>query len=146
MPDMGDFLKAVKIAAMDANDSTKPMQVLFGTVTKDDPLEITVSQKMILEEDDLILCRNVTDYEVDIQVSHWTEYEKEHQHTVNKGGIALPTMHRHEYKGRKKIKIYNALKKDDVVVLLREQGGQRFIVVDRIKPIPDAELKGEWNG
>lgn len=145
MPDMSDFLKAVKIAAMEANDNAKPMQIHYGTVTKDSPLEITVDQKMILEEDDLVLCRNVTDYEVDIQVSHWTEYEKEHKHSVTCGGTALPTQHRHEYKGRKKIKIYNALKKDDVVVLLREQGGQRFVVVDRIKPIPSSELKGEWN-
>ena len=45
-------------------------------------------------------------------------------------------------KGKKKFLIHNALIVGDWVVLGRIQGGKRFVIFDRIKPIP--ELKGEW--
>lgn len=38
--------------------------------------------------------------------------------------------------------IHNALLEGDVVVLARIQKGKRYVVLDRISPIP--ELKGEW--
>lgn len=79
---------------------------------------------------------------MDIDVSHWTEFEKEHQHSTSDGATALPTSHRHKYVGTKKVKIHNALLEGDVVVLARIQKGKRYVVLDRISPIP--ELKGEW--
>lgn len=140
LPDMSNFLKAVKQAALDAVNASKPVQLCYGTVTKDSPLEITVDQKTILEEDDLILCRNVTDYECDVEFSLKTE-KLDHNHTGVHGPTSTKTL-QYEVKNKKKMKVYNALKQNDVVFLIREQGGQRFIVIDRIKPIP--EVKGEW--
>lgn len=140
MPDMTGFLKVVKQAALDAVDAQKPVRVCYGTVTKDSPLEITVNQKTILEAEDLILCRNVTDYECDVEFSLKTE-KLQHNHTGVHGPTSVQTL-QYEVKNKKKMKVYNALKKDDVVFLIREQGGQRFIVIDRIKPIP--KVKGEW--
>lgn len=140
MPDMTGFLKVIKQAALDAVNAQKPIQVCYGTVTKDSPLEITVDQKTILEAEDLILCRNVTDYECDVEFSLKTE-KLQHSHTGVHGPTSVQTL-QYEVKNKKKMKVYNALKKDDVVFLIREQGGQRFIVIDRIKPIP--EVKGEW--
>lgn len=140
MPDMTGFLKVVKQAALDAVNAQKPVQVCYGTVTKDSPLEITVDQKTILEAEDLILCRNVSDYECDVEFSLKTE-KLQHSHTGVHGLTSVQTL-QYEVKNKKKMKVYNALKKDDVVFLIREQGGQRFIVIDRIKPIP--EVKGEW--
>lgn len=140
MPDMTGFLKVIKQAALDAVNAQKPVQVCYGTVTKDSPLEITVDQKTILEAEDLILCRNVTDYECDVEFSLKTE-KLQHSHTGVHGPTSVQTL-QYEVKNKKKMKVYNALKKDDVVFLIREQGGQRFIVIDRIKPIP--EVKGEW--
>lgn len=66
----------------------------------------------------------------------------EHQHSTSDGATALPTSHRHKYVGIKKVKIHNALLEGDVVVLARIQKGKRYVVLDRISPIP--ELKGEW--
>lgn len=140
MPDMTGFLKVIKQAALDAVDAQKPVRVCYGTVTKDSPLEITVDQKTILEAEDLILCRNVTDYECDVEFSLKTE-KLQHNHTSVHGPTSVQTL-QYEVKNKKKMKVYNSLKKDDVVFLIREQGGQRFIVIDRIKPIP--KVKGEW--
>ena len=129
-------VELVKQAAVEAVEATKPVQYLFGKVISVSPLKIQVSAKSIYTEKMLILTRNVTDFEVDMTVSHIT---------LNRaGGSGDPAFasHNHDYKGKKKFKVHNALIKGDWVLLGRIQGGKRFVVIDRIKPIP--ELKGEW--
>ena len=129
-------VELVKQAAVEAVEATKPVQFLFGKVISVSPLKIQVSAKSIYTEKMLILTRNVTDFEVDMTVSHITENRA--------GGSGDPAFasHNHEYKGKKKFKVHNALILGDEVVLGRVQGGKRFVVLDRIKPIPG--LKGEW--
>ena len=130
---MPNPVDVVKRAAVEAVEAQKPVHLLFGEVISVSPLKIQVDQK---SEKMLVLTRNVTDFEVDMTVSHIT---------LNRaGGSGDPAFasHNHDYKGRKKFKVHNALIKGDWVVLGRIQGGKRFVVFDRIKPIP--ELKGEW--
>jgi len=194
-------VEVVKRAAVEAVEAQKPVHLLFGQVISVSPLKIQVDQKSIYTEKMLALTRNVTDFEVDMTVSHQTyktghehavsgtalsvththsvsgnaltvEHEHiitgltdddhpvegtasftSHEHTVK--GLAQPTVHSHDingtalesthnhaYKGKKKFKVHNALIEGDWVLLGRIQGGKRFVVIDRIKPIP--ELKGEW--
>ena len=133
---MPDMVSLVKEAAVQAVDAGKPVHLLFGQVISASPLKIQVDQKSIYTEKMLVLARDVTDYEVDIEVKHMTEKR------AGGSGAAAYESHDHEYKGRKKIKIYNALIVGDWVVLGRIQGGKRFVVLDRIKPIP--KLTGEW--
>ena len=128
-------VELVKQAAVEAVEATKPVQYLFGKVISVSPLKIQVSAKSIYTEKMLILTRNVTDFEVDMTVSHVTENRA--------GGSGDPAFasHNHDYKGKKKFKVHNALIVGDEVVLGRVQGVTRFVVLDRIKPIPT--LKGE---
>ena len=136
---MGDFtglIMTMKAAAMGAVEASDPAGVFFGTVTSTAPLEITVEQKITLTEPQLTLSRNVTDFQIDMTVSHWTEDETAHTHTIIDtymgGGTSLPTSHRHAYTGRKTITVHNGLIVGDRVILLRVQGGQNFIVLDRV--------------
>lgn len=133
---MPNPVEVVKKAAVEAVEQSKPVHLLFGQVISASPLKIQVDQKSIYTEKMLVLTRNVTDYEVDMTVSHIT--------LQRSGGSGDPAFaaHDHDYKGRKKFKVHNALIKGDWVLLGRIQGGKRFVVIDRIKPIP--ELKGEW--
>jgi len=129
-------VEVVKRAAVEAVEAQKPVHLLFGQVISASPLKIQVDQKSIYTEKMLVLTRNVTDFEVDMTVSHIT---------LNRaGGSGDPAFasHNHDYKGKKKFKVHNALIKGDWVLLSRIQGGKRFVVLDRIRPIP--ELKGEW--
>ena len=129
-------VEVVKRAAVEAVDQSKPVHLLFGEVISTSPLKIQVDQKSIYTEKMLILTRNVTDYEVDMTVSHIT--------LTRAGGSGDPAFasHSHDYKGRKKFKVHNALVKGDEVVLARVQKGKRYVVLDRVKPHP--ALKGEW--
>lgn len=133
---MPNPVEVVKRAAVEAVEAQKPVHLLFGQVISVSPLKIQVDQKSIYTEKMLVLTRNVTDFEVDMTVSHIT---------LNRaGGSGEPAFasHNHDYKGKKKFKVHNALIKGDWVLLSRIQGGKRFVVLDRIRPIP--ELKGEW--
>ena len=134
---MPNPVEVVKQAAIEAVDASKPLHLLFGQVISVSPLKIQIDQKAIYTEKMLVLTRNVTDFEVDMIVSHKTKDKS--------GGSGYPQFaaHNHDYRGRKKFLVHNALIVGDWVVLGRIQGGKRFVVFDRIKPIP--ELKGEWS-
>ena len=133
---MPNPVEVVKRAAVEAVEAQKPVHLLFGQVISASPLKIQVDQKSIYTEKMLVLTRNVTDFEVDMTVSHITL-----KRAGGSGDPAFASLN-HDYKGKKKFKVHNALIKGDWVLLGRIQGGKRFVVIDRIKPIP--ELKGEW--
>lgn len=135
LPDYNGLLKLIKRAAIDAVEAGKPVRVYYGKVTKEKPLEINVEQKMTLSEAQLVLTKAVTDHYVDIEVNHLTE-----QRAGGSGDPAFAS-HDHEYKGRKKIMIYNGLKTGEKVLLVRFQEGQKFVVWDRVC---DHTVKGQW--
>ena len=70
---MPNPVDVIKQAAMEAQESSKPVNILFGTVLSASPLKIQVDQKSIYTSKMLILTRNVTDFEVDMTVNHSTE-------------------------------------------------------------------------
>jgi hypothetical protein len=147
MADLNNLIKSMQRIAKDSTLSELAANVLFGTVVSASPLKINVEQKMTLEAAQLVLTRNVTDYNVDMTVSHITELETEHFHAVQDtytgGGTSSPTTHLHSYRGKKKFRVHNALKKGELVVLLRVQGGQKFVVLDRLEESPDV-TNGQW--
>ncbi len=137
MPDaQKNMVQMVKQAAVEAVRAAKPTELRFGTVVSTTPLEIRIDQKAPLKGPQLILTRNVTDYEVDISVSHITEA------TSGGGHYEAFSSHTHNYTGRKKIIVHNALVVGDEVVLVQMQGGKKFLVLDRMKPHP--AVGGEW--
>ena len=126
MPDLDEFMKTVKRAALDAVKASKPAEICFGKVTSASPLKILVEQKLPLGKGQLILTRNVTDFTTEVTVD-WTTEDK-----GGGSGYASYETHKHPIKGRKKITVHNGLVVGDEVVLIRQQGGQKYIVVDRI--------------
>lgn len=127
MPDFNPLLQVLKQTAKETGDATRPVQVCFGKVTSASPLKIQVDQKITLGKAQLVLTRNVTDYEVDLTVSKW-----ETKATAGGSGESSFASHKHGFDTeKKKTTIHNALKAGEVVVLLRQQGGQKYIVLDR---------------
>lgn len=153
MPDAVELVKTIKRAAIEAVESEKPVEVCFGVVTSASPLKILVEQKMTLGSAQLVLCRNVTDHTVEMTVNHYTEnalnmYSHSHNYSGSTENSGEPEhnhlysgqtesnnkdfAHNHAYKGRKKFTVHNGLVVGDEVILLRQQGGQKYIVVDKI--------------
>lgn len=95
---MADLIQLLKELSKNTNEVNEPFEHRKGTVETVNPLTIKVDQKLILEEEDLILTHLVKDYDVDISVSHETkEFE------LIEGTPTDIKKHKHEYKGRKKI-------------------------------------------
>lgn len=126
MPDAVELMKTIKRAAVEAVDASKPVQVCFGKVTSSSPLKILVEQKLPLGEGQLILTRNVTNFTTEVTVD-WSTNNKS-----GGSGESAFASHAHGISGRKKITVHNGLAVGDEVILLRQQGGQKYIVVDRI--------------
>lgn len=112
-----EFMAAVKKAALETIEASKPVNVYFGEVVSVSPLQINVEQKMMLGEKQLVLTEKVSDYIMELKVDWQTERESDHVHDIS---------------GRKKIVVYNGLGLGDKVILIRQQGGQKFIVIDRV--------------
>lgn len=134
---MSTFHDAIKHIAVTAVETTiKVPGLVFGTVVSASPLKIQVEQKLIYDEQFLALTDAVRDYYVDATVDHQTEAETEHTHAIHDtysgGGSSDPTSHLHEYKGTKRFLIHNGLKVGEKVVMLRDKGGQRFLVLNRV--------------
>lgn len=106
MPDFTPLLQVMKQSAKETGDATRPVQVCFGKVTSTTPLKIQIDQKITLGKAQLVLTRNVTDYETEITVNGW--------------------------ENKQRTTIHNALKAGEEVVLLRQQGGQKYVVLERV--------------
>lgn len=126
--DARGIIKKIHKAAVEAVESTKPVNVCFGEVASASPLKINVEQKMTLGEKQLILTRNVTDFSTMVTVDWSTENKS--------GGTGEDSFashsHSHKITGKKKITVHNGLVVGDEVILIRQQEGQKFIVWDRI--------------
>lgn len=109
----------------DANkDSTN---AYFGTVKTIQPLTIELDNKLTLEESYFVVAQHLTDYKIECEIqtkdiqNFFVEHEGKQQVEVQ-GGIQ---------KGE--IILKNALKVADRLILLRMEGGQQFIVLDRME-------------
>lgn len=148
--DMDEFLRYIKQAAIDAIYAMKPFSFLYGTVISPEPdLEIFVNQKLTLDEQQLILTNNVRDYTIYMTTAgeaekdetgkeHYTEDTGNEDIAGGTGGYTAAQLncfasHNHKYVGKKKWTVHLALKTGEKVTLLRCDGGQKYIVLDRVE-------------
>lgn len=117
MRDSKDIVKLIKQTAVEAVNAEKPSGIYFGTVTGSNPLKIQIDQKLILGANQLVLTQNVCDYEVPIKIDWETDEAEGHTHKLT---------------GDRTVVIENGLKNGDQVILLRQQGGQKYIVLDKV--------------
>ncbi|AIQ45625.1 phage protein [Paenibacillus sp. FSL R7-0273] len=108
------MLEAIKQAALGAIDATGPVMVQMGRVVSVNPLKVIVDNRLELTEDFLIIPESLTELKVNLR----------HTHTSGSGttGEALTSP----------IILRKALAADDKLLLLRMQGGQRYIILDRV--------------
>lgn len=122
---MTDVLRIMKNSSKNVFDSSKPCDIVYGTVESIAPLKIRVDQKLLLEQEQLKLTRMVLDYEVEMTVDHVTEDKS------GGSGDASFESHNHAYRGRKKFLVHNGLVEGDFVTMIRAHGGQQYLVIDK---------------
>ena len=125
------LIDVMKRAAIDANESNKPADLRFGTVTSISPLKVQVTNQFILPESILIIPEHLTDYEIEVTVKD--SYGWNTKNRSGGGGEAAFASHNHDIAfDRKKIFVHGALKVGDKVALMRKQGGQFYYILDRL--------------
>ena len=138
------FLKIMQDVANNIYTNNEPPDIEFGRVETINPLSIRVNQRLLLNEDELILTNLVKDFEVDIEVAHKTVNDDILETLHDHQGVPknrFDSHHYHAYEGRKKIIIYLGLKVGEKVVMIKKHGGQQRLIVDRLE-FPLTE--GEW--
>ena len=118
------LIESIKTIVGEYIDATDQCTFLYGTVMSASPLSIYINEKLTIAEDFLVKTRNVTDYELEIDIEDKNTWKTE-----------TADAHTHEIKGKKKLKVLNALKQGEKVVLIRQQGGQKYLVLDRCKGV-----------
>lgn len=108
------MLNAIRQAALTAMETAAPVAVMLGTVTKNDPLEVNVDQRFTIDADFLLVPESLTRLELDLH----------HTHAASGGstGAALT----------EPVVIRPGLVTGDRVALLRVQGGQKYLILDKV--------------
>ena len=113
------LIDSIKTIAKNCIEESDPCTFLFGTVELAAPLKIRIDDKLVLDGSTLVIPRYLTDHEQEIEAEFDTE-------------TAGSPAHEHPVKlEKKKIKIKNALQSGEKVIMVRQQGGQKYMVLDR---------------
>lgn len=129
---MPNIVEIIKMAAIEAVNASSPVAIVFGKVISDLPLKINIEQRLTLDESHLILSKNVTDYKTKISFDNpgikqvFTTWDMSETVESSPSKITFKTKTKHD------ITVYNALKLNETVIMLQVQGGQKYIVLDRV--------------
>lgn len=125
---MPNMIEIIKQASLDAVENSNPMRIYYGLVTTTSPISIKIDQKFTIPNEFIVLTRNVTKYKTNAIYNikaHETEYdtpeEPHHKHDVKKKIFT------------EEITIDNSLKVGDKVIMIQAQGGQQYIVLDKVE-------------
>lgn len=102
------LIDIMKRTSMDAMHNAQMCDLRYGKVVSTDPLKIQVTNLFTIPESLLVVPQHLTKYKVKVSLEDFEEGET------------------------KTLTVYNQLKVDDKVALLRKQGGQSYFILDRV--------------
>lgn len=115
---MTELLDIIKEISVRANEAKKPAEFCVGAVVSANPLKIKLNDKIIIEEDMLLLAKEVTNHYIYMTCVGELDYEDIENYD--------------DFKARKKYAVYNALDVGEKVIMARAVGGQLFYVLGRL--------------
>ncbi len=124
---MPNLIEIIKQASVEAIEASNPTAFVYGTVVSANPLKINLEQRLTLDASHLILTTLVRDFSVDVTLDHATANAQ-----GGTGDSSFAT-HKHAVSGKKAMTVHLGLKEGEQVLLIRRQGGQKYIVLDRIR-------------
>ena len=123
---MANLLQTIKRAAVDAVAASNPVALSVGSVVSVSPLKISLSQQLTLTEQFLIVPQSLTDYKTKIEFAQKTKGAVIELDGRQYDGSVTLNATTHE------ITIFNGLKAGEKVLLLKMQGGQKYLVIDKV--------------
>ena len=123
------LLETMKQVAQATNDAGMPTAFLFGSVTKTSPLTIRVDNRFDISGDAIVVMK---EFQAGFYPTHYHTGVKGSPSTEEKsGGSGDASFAAHSHTDAKS-EYYYGLAVGDKVVLLRNAGGQAFLVLGRV--------------
>ena len=133
------MLETMKKIAQQTNEAATPADFMFGTVTKIGPVQILVDNRFYIDESVLVIPRELRKDEAYRTHTHKIPG---HTHSVpaHSTGPAGEGPHSHnvlaQTTSEKELEtseeVYSGLQVGDKVILLRNYGGQEYLVIGRV--------------
>ena len=115
--DHGDLVRIIKRMVKETVENEKPTRVMYGKVISTNPLKVNIEQRMVLDKNFLVLSDRLTRKSTKITVrDNYRNSADELTYANREIDVVFD----------------NSLKVNDKVILLREQGGQKFIILDKV--------------
>ena len=115
-----------------AMETTIPLNILYAKVISISPLKVETEQKLIIDEEFLILTDAVRNYKTKISFDNpdikqvFTTWNMPETNESSLSKISFKEKIKHD------ITVYNALEVGEGIILIRVQGGQEYIILGRI--------------
>lgn len=138
------IIETIKLAALDAIENSNPCDLRFGTVSSISPLKVKVSNDFIIPEQLLIVPEHLTDHSMITNVGGSESggsgsinvYVESETLVITTNGTEVVTENdvteEVEVVDERTLTMYNSLEVGDNVVLLRNQGGSSYLILDRV--------------
>lgn len=114
---------AIKKIALNTTNASAPVSIIYGVVLQPQPLQIQVDQRFTLSEAFLIVPESLMRKELDLTTGEVT------WGSASSGSSGSSDSN--EGTGKKAI-LQEGLQSGDQVILLRVQGGQSYLVLDKV--------------
>lgn len=135
------FKELIIQMSQEANAAGKPVELCFGTVTGVDPLVVQITPNLIVKEEagQIVVPLHCTDHKVNITLEspedgavQW-RWQTEQMGRPGNDPTAYD-MHAHWYQpsGTLTITLHEKLKQNDIVLMGRVQGGQKYFIFDKV--------------
>lgn len=132
------LIDIIKRSALAAIEAEKPCDIKYGTVIDTNPLKVRITPQFVIPKSMLIVPQHLTDYEIEVSIPREYLWQTNLIQGVNQNYKDIKCEdntinHSHEILAdHHKVKIHNALKVGDKVAMLRQAGGQHFLILDRL--------------
>ncbi len=111
---MVSYIKQICFDILAETDFT---DMALGEVISESPIKIKISDKIIISDKQFILANKLSDFTMEVNQNPKFPDEP---------------LNEEDFLNRKKIIVYNHLKKGDNVILIKAQGGQIYFVMDKV--------------
>lgn len=124
-----EILNDIKIAALEAVSAACPCEIKYGTVTSVKPLLVRLEQRVTLSGEMIILPKKFTDHRVKISGGNVCDFYFSSGENSSTEPVDPPHVHA---VGEMEITVYGGLNIGDKLILIRQQGGQKYLIFDLI--------------
>ena len=118
------LVDVIKRITLNVINNAKLCDLKYGTVVSVSPLKVQITNQFIIPESALVVPRRLTDHTVETSINISTGATDNVTENTDEQSTNINT--------KTRLLIHNALKIGEKVVLLREQGGQSYFILDRI--------------